>query len=201
MPGQLCNVCRIPRLRNRNSLIELKDLRFAMVADRTFESSPIVPRPLRIYARKHHAGAAFRTARLHGRACRDGYSPFVLSSIASGTTTEVAGTRLAGDPPHICSAKANSELFCFPRNYILHLFLRPRRATVRRFYCTAVSNFAQTRPSLGDLLPDGRLLLRSRRYIDSSGVISGRQQSGQRAFVQRDHRLVSGSAIWIPRHF
>ena len=41
-----------------------------MVADRTFEGLHIVPRPLGIYTCKHHASAAFRTARPHDRACR-----------------------------------------------------------------------------------------------------------------------------------
>ena len=33
-------------------------------------------------------------------------------------------------------------------------------------------NFAQTPPSHGNSLPEGRLRFRSRRYIDSSGVAS-----------------------------
>jgi hypothetical protein len=32
--------------------------------------------------------------------------------------------------------------------------------------------------------------LRSRRYIDSSGVIGGSQQLSPRAFAQREHRLL-----------
>jgi hypothetical protein len=176
--GQLCNVRRVPRLRGRNSLIELDDFRFGMVADRTFESPHIVPRPLEIYARKHHAGAAFRTARLHDRACR---------CVSKMATRHLCSPLLQTGPLpnwqtpdwpvmyriYVAWGQIGSHLFS--TQYFFHLFPRLRRARVRLFYCTAVSNFAQTRPSHRHLLPeDGCFCGRGAASI--ARVIGGSQQ-------------------------